>query len=432
MSIAVSVALSPPKLMTRQGFPVFVRNVSPLFGAELSAITSRRQLLQAARIRCEGGADLAVAGLDEGKVRGLVLEAFEQAERASKTRNARQGVSWGAAAYGNFLKKGRPVNTFEVSDRNLPHLYRNYLCAERNTLKKAEEALVDEHQGDSAVINAMAVVNFSFDQSELVKMTPCLICLDAFEHSDGLMNPQTLLIALEKKEHGEVEIVVNPLQAFLPLMGRQQPSYTDHPIRTLPVRYSDKALAILRDRKSDSNVYTLMEEARRGYEESLAFRRSSRNGRYAGAAIQLCHESSPPRVVRGASLHAKNSYYTLPEVDAVSRALTHPEPASLGQRLIDWLGQLRRKLGKRPMSGQLNSLEGGKPAEGLAMVAYFSKIDSEHPGIQGLGALYKLSGNDQLLVVVIDKDSKGRELLQVRALDDYLPHRYTKKHDLQA
>ncbi len=457
MSITTRAAFLPSESPAWPGFLSPVRSPRLFFGSEEAGDAIRRQLLQSARLRLEDGASLEAAGLDAAKIRTLVLCAFDQAEKARKIRNARPDVAWGAAGEGVFLAQGQPVKRFTVVDRNVPHLFRNYMCAERNVLKKADEKLAGEGGGDAALLKAMAVVNYAFDRPDVVQMTPCLLCLESFRESNGLMDPDTLLVALEKTADNRPEIVVRPLKAFLPMLGRQQPSYTDQDIDDLPVVYSEKALAVLGRDENDAVVQALMDEARQAYEESREFKRSVRNGRYAGAAIRIRQEGQPPRIVRGASLHAKNSFYTLPEMDAVSRALTRPGPYRMGRWLADMAGHVRdfleasvprpwlktgwvrrlygrvvRWLGEWQTAWHPLPPDGRKPARGLEMVAYFSKTDEEHPGVQGLGALYKLSGNDHLLVAVIERDDQGQERLQVRTLEDYLPIRYTKSHDISA
>ncbi|MBK8191092.1 MAG: hypothetical protein IPK79_11660 [Vampirovibrionales bacterium] len=441
------------------------------FGQETSpAQTPNRRDPQRALLRhapyAHGSSEtLRRAGISDATARLLLSNAYDQARRSLALPNAKPGYAFGASALGELSSQSDvgALQTFIVSDRNLPNRRDNFFCAERAVLKQAEnQGIAEDGEFRPARIRAMALVNADFKAPDLLNASPCFYCLEAFQSSQGVMSQDTVLLTLGRDANGDLKTYARTLREFLPMMGRQPPSWTSASLDTLPIVYSDTARQILSRRHSeltDREIRRTLNAAKQSYEDALRYRRSAYHDQTVGAALLIEKPQQGYRLASGSSLHAKNAYFTAAEMDAASQALS-PFPLPHWRRRLSTLTQGLKTaaqtfartpfLRKWPaflamferVQSSLDALaqvltppidsDALKPLKGLALAAYFSHVVEGQPRPESFGALAQLSGNPDILAAVIEPDEKGSPRIQIRGFSDYLPILYLKRHHFES
>lgn len=426
----------------------------------------QRALLRTAPFSPEARQTLAQAGLSEATARMLLGKAYEEANRSRALPNVRPGYAFGASALATLpaTGPGLPPETVVVSDRNLPNRQDNFFCAERATLKQVENHGIGTGRPGAfrqPRVQALALVNAVFNAPDILNASPCLFCLQAFQTSHGLMDEHTTLLTLRHDLQGGLSIDARPLRAYLPMMGRQHPSYyAEGPIDTLPVTFSEAAqrvMASMNQEITPQRVYETLNAAKIAHDDALTYNRSARNGLTSGAALLIHTPDGTHHIASGSDLRPKNAYFTPCDMDAASDALRPLPLPRWRRRLTEMIQTIQSGLGvlqSLSLSHRVPGLSamatrlhhsltrlaqaiappiapGGKPLKGLALVAYYSPTVSDLPRPESFGALSQLAGSQAFLAAVIEpEDGTGRPCIQVRAFSDYLPILYLKRNHL--
>ncbi|MBY0450433.1 MAG: hypothetical protein K2X01_07405 [Cyanobacteria bacterium] len=421
-------------------------------------------------------------------------------------RNRDVGGSWGASVWvhtGNSKNKHHQPKPHRIlADTNIAFGPDNFICAERSTLKQVFKRWPSELKDKQPRVDAMAVVGFDFLNPKWMNASPCQVCLESFEAAYPVVHPDTQMIYLRRKAPGgRLEVVVKPMASVLPFFqdrakqadhSTPDASRIDSSLRALPVAFSEQAKAVFNTRmatlKKDYPGYTpakltrdMLEEARKAWEEGNAFDRGVRAEIQTGASVLMMpaeskdkkenrpQEGHPYSVTRGASLYPKHSVYLSADMDAVSKALSPPQYQKLEEAFAQWQKTLHNSTIWQPLKRVLSHVlrlvftvayglmglshpvameknsekkSDKKPAKDLAMVAYYSDTDHKLPRYESLTSLWKLSGRDDILIALIDKNTKDKKTnatpergriqarIEVRTLREFLPVQYTKTSDL--
>ncbi|MBX2861064.1 MAG: hypothetical protein KTR14_07505 [Vampirovibrio sp.] len=417
---------------------------------------------------------LKKAGMTEAGARQLLRNAFnaslgfERLDTHSDTKTV-----WGSSLALGLASddtsptlttsSGQPNPENTASFSNYMFSHSDFICAERDAIKRAVTNYYSQPQFEGKrngeipkpEVKAISVILRQFEDPSVKQMVSCDKCLESFQYKNAFMNPEkTLYVYLNRGKGNQLEIQVRPLKEILPLMNKTVPSYSEKPIRTLPVVYSPHASILLQKRKNnpfkhitDRKVKSLIRLAKKAYEESVFLKRSSRNNLYAGAAALYAPHHFPwmEYTSEGQTIYSKNSNRITADVDAISRGVKISWTFRLVNTFIKPVEQLAQHFHQKTSTGSfLNRFTGAfltevlrakeyfrprfekKPANDVVMMGYFSKNDPYLPNPQSLTFINKTSGNEDTLIAVIENDT-----IQVRTIKDYMPIQYRKTWDVE-
>ncbi|MEB3245414.1 MAG: hypothetical protein VKJ06_05445 [Vampirovibrionales bacterium] len=335
---------------------------------------------------------LQQSGITEPELRDWVRQAYEVAKTTSKQNVNKLPEVWGSALVFQSPALSPILKTSIAFAPDDP------ICSERLALKTAMQV------HPQAPVKALVTITSRYADPYLATQCACHICQQTMHNvvaQNSTLKPDTLIGYIDRDEKGVQQLQAKPLKALFPLASQTCDVPPDVPadLSALPVEISPKAQQVMGSLKPN-DVIAALKQAQSAYYNAVSFKRSARNGQYAGAALLLHPPQMPaPVVVASASLHPKQTTPMYADLLAASEALNgqYPELKSTNHKLLP----------------------------GLKLAAYFGQPKADMPRPYTLGQLFKLSGNDHLLVTTLEAGK-----IRVRTQREWLPVQYTKTPDL--
>jgi hypothetical protein len=264
------------------------------------------------------------------------------------------------------------------------------LCGERSAItsvwNKALQTLAGSLKSDTELEQAregLKVKTLAMATSNLGEHTTICTECENWLASHKYFTPQTRFVQLVKDPNNSLVLQVQTQQQMIPLLNSQQPSITQQPIASLPMRISDQARDVMRTRSIEpQKLVDLLEQARQCYQEN---RTAELSGKNSAAGVMFSNGQTESR----------------PRFDWTKRWFEPPDLRAVAEGF--------RKLQAQHFDPLLR----------INAIAYYGE-DPDTPPNRTLGYLAQPTrGGPDTLIAVIENNT-----VQVRTVHDYKPFTY--------